>query len=181
MGEVWPAIFGVIGVLTGVIATELLRRHRRIEVYSARVFDVRLGKYAELLSLLNSSSKIATDVVENLEYSKDERHSLISEIVLDIAKFVDENQLYIDEEVAIQCMTIFMGAEDVLDIEDADEREKEKNRISKSYTLTRRLIREHSGVAEVDKFFKKVAKPASTSPVIEYFRKVKQSYDKNEL
>ncbi|MCY4408280.1 MAG: hypothetical protein OXC15_18070 [Rhodospirillaceae bacterium] len=180
MGEIWPAIFGVIGVLSGVIANELLHRRRRIESYSARVFDVRLGKYSELVALLNSGYEIATEVMENTEHSKEERHSLISEVVLGIARFLDRNELFIDEEVRLQGIAAFMGAEDVLDIEDANKQEEERNTILQSYAQARKLIREHSGVAEVDKFFKRVAKPTSTSPAIDYFLQIKKDYNRAE-
>ena len=170
MTEVWTGLIGIGGVLFGVLANELLRRNSRIETYTARIFDVRLAKYEELMGHLHAAYEIASDVMENPDYSAEEQHELISAAILQIAQFTDKNELYIDSDLAVHCVAIFTGAEDVRDIENADEQNDAKERIRDLYKLARQMIREDSGVAEIDKLLKKIAKPTFSGPVIEYIR-----------
>ena len=100
--------------------------------------------------------------MKNPDYSAGERHEMISGVVLSIAQFSDENELFVNEELSVHCSTVFMGAEEVYGIEDVAKREKRKTEILESYVLARKMIREHSGVAEVDKFFANLAKPKLT-------------------
>ena len=174
MGEIWTGLIGIGGVLIGVLANELLYRNRRIEIYAARVFEVRLAKYEELLKHLKAGYEIASDVMENSNYSAEERHELISVAVLSIAQFTDENELYIDSEIAVHCVGTFMSAEYIQDIKNADERNDAKERILDSYKSARQMIREDSGVGKIDNLFKKIANPTISSPAIEHLRFLKK-------
>lgn len=174
MADAWIGLIGIGGVLVGVIANELLRRTRRIETYTARVFDVRLAKYEELMGLLYAASKIASDVIENSDYSAEERHALISAALFPIAEFTDKNELYIDSDLAAHCVATFMGAEDIRDIENVDEQNETKDIIWNMYKLARQMIREDSGVAKIDKLFKKITKPTLSGPIIERIRYLRE-------
>ena len=90
MGDLWLGIFSIIGVLVGVGINEVFRRRWRIEVYAARFFEERLTKYAELIHLFHSGYEVASDVMKNPDYSADERHEMISGVVLPMAQFSDE-------------------------------------------------------------------------------------------
>ena len=140
MGNLWLGVFSIIGVLVGVGINEVFRRRRRIEVYAARFFDERLAKYAELIHLLHSGYEVASDVMKNPDYSAGERHEMISGVVLSIAQFSDENELFVNEELSVHCSTVFMGAEEVYGIEDVAKREKRKAEILESYVLARKMI-----------------------------------------
>lgn len=174
MAEAWTGVIGIGGVLVGLIANELLRRTRRIEAYTARVFDVRLAKYEELMGLLHAASEVASDVMENSDYSAEERHGLISAAIFLIAEFSDKNELYIDSDLAAHCVATFMGAEDIRDIENVDEQNEAKDVIRDMYKLARQMIREASGVAEIDKLFKKITKPNLSGPIIERIRYLRE-------
>jgi hypothetical protein len=173
MNDMWTALIGIFGVLLGAGLNELLRRNRRIESYTGRIFDKRLEKYEELMALLQTASEIATDVMENTEYTPEQRHELISAVILPIAQFTDDNELYIDPDLAPHCVATFMGAEDVLDHKDPKEREARRQDIRDMYANARRMIREDSGIAEIDKLFKKITKPRLSSPIIERIRYLK--------
>src|SRR5208337_3985962 len=118
MNDMWTALIGLFGVLLGMGLNELLRRRNRIETYSSIVFDKRLALYEELMSRLQAAYKVATDVMENEEYSEEQRQELVSAAILDIAAFSDENELYIDSDLAAHCVATFMGAEDIQGIQD---------------------------------------------------------------
>lgn len=170
MAELWIGLIGIFGALLGVTVNELLRRRRRIETYSARVFDKRLATYEELIKRLQAGYEIAADVFENPDYSSEQRHELISVAIHNVASLMDENELYIDSDLAMHCVATFMGAEDVFDIQDIDERNTMKQDIRNMYMNARRMIREDSGIAEIDKHFKKITRPTLSSPVIDHIQ-----------
>jgi hypothetical protein len=163
----WTALIGIFGVILGAILNELLRRKRRIEAYTVRVFDKRLEKYEELMALLQAASKVASDVMENHEYTPETRHELISAAIWPIVQFTSDNELYIDPELAPHCIATFMGAEDIQSIKDPKEREERQQEIRNMYANAKRMIREDSGIVEIDKLFKTMTKPRLSSPIIE--------------
>lgn len=169
----WTALIGIFGVLLGAILNELLRRNRRIEAYTVRVFDKRLDKYEELMAHLQAASEIATDVMENPEYTQEQRHELISAAIWPIAQFTSDNELYIDPELALHCFATFMGAEDIQSLKDPQEQEERSQEIRDMYVNAKRMIREDSGIAEIDKLFKTMTKPRLSSPIIERMRYLK--------
>lgn len=177
MAEVWVGLFGFGGVMVGVALHELLRRTSRIEAYAGRVFDARLAKYEELFGLLHSGYEIASDVIENSDYTAEERLAFISAPIMAIAEFTEENELYIDSDLGAHCVATFMGAEEIRDIENIDERNEEEERIWEKYKLARQMIREVSGVAEIDKLFKKITKPNLSGPIIERIRYYREHPD----
>lgn len=174
LADVATGLVGVLGVLVGVAANEVLRRNNRIESYSARVFDKRLAIYEELLTKMVEGREVADDVMCNAEYSRDERHALISVTILDIAKFIDDNALYLDQDLGAHCVATFMGAEDVYDVESEVERDEMRRGIRAMDISAQRMIREDSGVAEINKLFKKLNKPSLSSPVIDRIRELKK-------
>jgi len=173
MSDMWTALIGIFGVLLGAGLNELLRRNRRIEAYTMRVFDKRLEKYEELMALLQAALEVASDVMENPEYTPEQRHELISDAILQIAQFTDDNELYIDPELASHCVATFMDAEDIPSIKDAREREERRKAMRDMYVNAKRMIREDSGIAEIDKLFKTMTKPRLSSPIIERIRYLK--------
>ncbi len=174
---VFAGLLGIGGVLSGAVANELLRRNRRIETYAARVFDVRLAKYEELMRRMHAAHAIASDVMDKADYSPEQRHKLISAAIMSIAEFTDENELYIDSDLGAHCVATFMGAEDIPEITDLDKKEDAKREIRELYKQARQMIRQDSGVEEVDRLFKKIAKSTLSGPIIEYIRFLRQSRD----
>lgn len=181
MVEVWVGFIGVAGTvlggLVGATTNELLRRRNRIEGYSPNVFDKRLQVYEELLTHMREGSKVAYEIMENVEFSVEQRHAAISVVVLDIASFTDENELYIDWELAGHCVATFMGAEDILTIADEGERSQAQQRITDMYKDARRMIREDSGVAGIERLIKTVAKPKLSGAFIDLLRYEKKRFD----
>lgn len=170
----WASIIGVIGVIAGVILNEAIRRSRRIEIFTPGIFEKRLKRYEKLMSLLESGYDAASEVMSNEQLSKEERHELISVAILSIAQYADSEQLYIDPELGVHCVATFMGAEDVLTTQDPQEREERRNSVGEMYLEAKRMIREYSGISEIDKLFKKINKPKITGPVIKRIRYLKK-------
>jgi hypothetical protein len=63
-----------------------------------------------------------------------------------------------------------MGAEDVLSIPDPQQRELAEQEVRNMYVEAKRMIREESGVREIEKLFRRIHKPRLASPVIDRIR-----------
>ncbi len=174
MAELWAGVFGICGVLLGVIVNEVFRRQRRIEAYTARLFDRRLNAYEGLMKHLYSASRVAADVMENPKYTAEERLDLISSAIHEIAAFTDRNELYLDRDLASHCVATFMGAEDIQGLSSGKERTDMKRDIWEQYGQARQMIREDSGIAKIERHFRTVAKPVLTSPVIDRIRYLRE-------
>lgn len=169
-------LVGLLGVVVGVLLNEYLRRGRRIEGYSLPVFERRLAAYAALMRLVDSLSSVAGDVLETNTYTAEERHAIVSAAVLEVADFCDRNQLFLDEELTVHCTTLLMGLEDVSDSKSQAGREF-ADHLFEQLRNAKRMIRESSGVSQVDRLFRRVAKPKLRSPVIDYYNRVRRMRD----
>jgi hypothetical protein len=162
-------LIGIFGVLVGIALNEYLRRRNRVEQYAVAVFQKRLGAYEKLADLINNGSEIAGEVIDNPKLSKEERHNLISSIIIPIAEFTDKNRLYIDEDLGAHCTALFMGVEDIYDAT-----KEEKEALLKSFysmrTETYRMIKEDSGLARINSLFHSINRPLLSSPVIDRIR-----------
>lgn len=152
MNPIWTSLIGLLGVMLGVLLNEGIRRSRRIETFSPKLFEKRLEKYEKLMALVQAGYEIASDVMTNPAHSNEERHSLISEAILAIAHLTDQEELYLDTDLSAHCVAAFMGAEDVLSITDLVERERAQQRVVEMYSEAKRMIREDSGIFEIENF-----------------------------
>ena len=165
------ALIGLVGVLVGALISQVFHRQNRVEIYSHKVFERRLEVYETLMTLLNSGYHVAVEVMENENLSKDGRKNLISKAIIPIAEFVDEHSLYIDKYIAAHMASVFMGAENVLDMDDKNHREKLKNDIRTSYKEAKEIILVESGAEEINKHFRSVSRSKPSSSVIEYIKR----------
>lgn len=170
VNPIWTSLIGLVGVILGVLLNEGIRRSRRIETFSPKLFEKRLKKYEQLMALLQAGYKVASDVMSNPAHPKEERHALISEAIHSIARFTDQEELYIDPELGTHCVATFMGAEDVLLIKDPKERVEAEQDVREMYKEAKRMIREDSGIFEIEKLFRSIYKPRITSRVIDRIR-----------
>jgi hypothetical protein len=169
LSSVTAPLIGIIGVLVGIVLNEYLRRQNRIEQYSRVVFEKRLAAYEALADLINAGSSVASEVIDNPKFTKEERHALISSAIFPLAGFADKEQLYIDEELGAHCTALFMGVEDIHDAKEHEKEELLKNFYSMR-SETYRMIREDSGVARINALFRSINRPLLSGPVIERIR-----------
>ena len=166
-------IAGIVGALLGVLLNEFVRRRNRRELYASKIFEKRLAAYENLTELIESGSEVAKAVIENPDLTAQQRHDLIADVVMSIAKSMDKNRLYIDEELGTHCAALFMGVEDIYEAK-GEEREK----LLRNYRSLRgealRMIREDSGVAEINKLFRTINRPKFGGPIIEAIRELRQ-------
>lgn len=164
---------GVLGTILGVLLNEFVRRKNRRELYAPKIFEKRLSAYESLAELIDSGSDAATQVIENPDLSAEQRHGLIAAVVMSIAKSVDKNRLYIDEELGAHCTALFMGVEDIHTAEPED-REKLLKNYRHLRTEALRMIGEDSGVAEINKLFRTINRPKIGGPVVEAIRELRR-------
>jgi len=103
------ALIGLAGVLLGILINEILRRQNRIESYAGRVFEKRLEIYEGLYHRVAALGPLASDLINNSTYSYEERHQIVSVGVHDVASWCDDNDMYINEELAVHCVPLFNG------------------------------------------------------------------------
>jgi hypothetical protein len=163
---------GVIGALLGVLLNELVRRRNRRELYAPKIFEKRLAAYESLAELIESGSEVANAVIENPDLTAEQRHDLIGAVVISIAKSMDKNRLYIDEELGTHCAALFMGVEDIYGAKG-----EERTKLLRHYHNLRRealrMIREDSGVAEINKLFRTINRPKIGGPIVEAIRELR--------
>lgn len=173
MNEFLPIIvpsIGIVGVIVGAFLNEFMRRRSRRELYAPKIFEKRLSAYEGLIKQVYHGSKVADEVIENSEITKEQRHELISVVVHGMAEFTEKNHLYLDEELTVHCMALFMGVEDIHDtVEDGKQELLDHYRQMRIEAL--RMASEDSGVAEINRLFKAINKPKIDGELIRYFRK----------
>lgn len=176
MADIFTGLIGMTGALVGATVNELFRRFNRIETYSAKVFEKRLEAYEGLMAHLQDAYDVATEVMKADELSADERLELISAVILNIAAFTDQHELYLDRELSGHCIATFMGTEDVCDLPTEAEREQARHTILDMYVEAKRMIREDSGVERVNRVFKKAARPRLTGDFIKRLRELQRRH-----
>jgi malate/lactate dehydrogenase len=168
------ALIGLAGVLLGVALNEFFRRKRRIEAYAQKVFGKRLSIYEGLHGMMQVAYGVANEVMENSEAGHQQRLEAISAPLLELADYVDRNELYVDRYIGLQAMTSLMGAEDVADIEEESRREAEKLRIRKRYRDTVAMLADGAGITQVSRHLRIVSRPDPDSDVIRYAKSLEE-------
>nr|WP_321509306.1 hypothetical protein [uncultured Celeribacter sp.] len=176
MNEYFPIlapVIGLVGVVVGVLLNEFMRRRNRRELYAPKIFEKRLAAYEGLLEQIHQGSKVEEEVIESDDFTAEQRHALVSVVVLGMAEFIEKSRLYLDEDLTVHCMALFMGVEDIHDAGEQDRQELlDHYRQMRKEAL--RMAAEDSGVAEINRLFKAINKPKIDGELIRYFRKVKQ-------
>jgi len=173
MDAAWIGVAGGLsGVLLGSVLTEAFRRSQRIEAYAPKVFEKRLQIYEELFHKMVEGQTVAGEVMEVGKHNQNERHALISTVVLDLAAYCDKNGFYLSEELTLHCTGTFMGAEEVADIKDPHEREEAAGRVRRDAGNAIRMLRGEAGVERINRYFGKVTRAKLSSPMIEEYRRL---------
>jgi hypothetical protein len=161
------AIFGLIGIILGVILNEVFRRKNRIESFASTVFERRLNIYEELFKKIQKANDSASDVISNPAYSEEQRNDIIFVAGLDIAKFCDENAFFIDSDLGAHCTALLLGdVEKYYLLDDEAEKQRAIREYREDYMNTLRMIEEEAGMHQVKKLFKSISKPKLDSPII---------------
>ncbi len=172
------ALIGLTGLLLGVFLNEYFRRRTRVEIYSKEVFDRRLTIYEALYEKMLAAYSIATDIIEKPDYSKEERHAIWSQVVLDVAKFTDDNNLYLNENLIVHCMMTLIGVEDIYYIKDSKRRKQEIEQFRESCGDAKKMIRKESSLEALDRLFGTISKAKHQSDYIAHYQRLKKEMGK---
>ncbi len=82
--------------------------------------------------------------------------------------------MYINEELAVHCVPLLMGMEDVYDMQDEHSKQEAISHFNGNLRAAKKMIRKESGVEDIEKLFSRITKPKRTSPIIKAFREEKQ-------
>lgn len=165
------ALIGVLGVLVGIFVNELLRRNRRIEEYSTKIFEKRLQVYEELYSKLHECYEASGDALER-DYSAKERHEIMASRVFPLLEFMDRNSLYLNDEITVHCGGMWMSVDEIPAIENAEERAAQTEAFRADFKDAKEMIEEESGLKRINKLFRSISKPKYSSRLIEYYREL---------
>jgi polyhydroxyalkanoate synthesis regulator phasin len=174
------ALIGLLGVLIGLLVNEHFRRRNRIEAYSFHIFDKRMQIYAELYSRVNDCSEIIDDLIENPQYSKEERHDIVSAALHNLAQYGDANSFYLDNQIIVQYMTLMIGVEDIYYIRNMDKKEKEIERVYKHLRDTKNMIKKEAGIEELGNLFKSITRARHKSQVVDAYNELERERRKRE-
>jgi hypothetical protein len=163
-----------VSLLLGVALNEWIRRSNRIEAYAAAVFQKRFSVYEQLWEKVRGAKDVADAVLEDASLTPEQRHEVVSGVMLDIAKFCDDNGLYLNEEVTVHCCTVFMGVEDIVPELSKKKREQLLSGFNTKFNQAKEIIRAETGLKRMDRLFRALTKAKYSSSVIEYFRVVQK-------
>jgi hypothetical protein len=172
------SLIGLIGVLIGLFINEYFRRRNRVELYSKEIFQKRLDVYEKLYEKLAEISLIADDIMQNPTYPEEERHKIWSSVFYDMAKFMDLNGLYLNDNIVVHCMSALVGIEDVYHMEAPEEKKGEIENFTKSLSKARKMIKAETGLEALDKLFGSISKAKHESEIISYYQKRKKELEK---
>ncbi|MBJ2177305.1 hypothetical protein JC795_03755 [Pseudomonas veronii] len=174
------ALIGIIGVIIGIIANELIRRKSRIENYAQKTFDKRLEIFNELYQRVSACGKVGQQLIADTELSLAERLEVVSGEVFEISDWCDLHGMYLEDEVTVHCVTLLMGLEDVQEMEDEEQRMERVNNFQEQLRYAKEMIKKESGIKDVNKSFTSMTKAKYSSPVIDYYRKQKKAMLKSK-
>jgi len=165
------ALIGVLGVLVGIFVNELLRRNRRIEDYSAKIFEKRLQVYEELYSKLHECYDASDEALQG-DYTAEERHEIMASRVFPLLEFMDRNSLYLNDEITVHCGGMWMSVDEIPAIKDGEERAAQTKSFLRDFTDAKEMIEEESGLRQINKLFRSISKPKYSSRLIDHYREL---------
>lgn len=174
------ALIGVLGVIIGIVANEWIRRRNRIESYAQKTFEKRLEIYEVLFQRVNAGGAVGSKAIKDSSLSFEERFNLVNGAIIDIAQWCDEHSLYLDEEVAIQCVTLLMDIENVQDMIEGAEREERIDDFYLQLRYTKDMLKKASGIQDVNSSFTLMTKAKFRSPVLDYYKQQKKAMRKGK-
>lgn len=158
--------------------SEYFRRRSRIEAYAKEIFQKRLAIYEALFHKINKARNIASDIFQNPDYSKDKRYSIWSDVVMEIAEHNDKNELYLNDEISLHCLSTIIGVDEYYYIKDPKEKENHIQQFRNNCTKLISMIKDESGLSKMHKLFGTITKAKHQSDFIAYYREMKKKYAK---
>jgi hypothetical protein len=91
---------------------------------------------------------------------------------LELAKFSDNEDFYLDDELGVHTLCSFVGVEDIFVIDDPEARQTEIDRFRKNIRNAYRMIKSVRDTGKLDRSIK--------SPFVEYYTHLREIQDKDD-
>lgn len=180
LGPIIAAIIGVGGVLLGAAISEIVRRLSRAEQYSSIVFEKRLMAYEGLMRVVNDTNDAARFLWDDtLGLTSDQIREEISAAIMTVIRYCEENSFFLEDDVTINAMTLYMGLDDAVDAS-SDLRKEVQKKYNDDRTNVMHVIREAAGINKFNRIFQKSHRPNINTEISRYFRERKEKYRKEE-
>lgn len=143
--------------------------HSVTQKVSVDIFLKKIEAYQALYYAVQKASSLIREIFDATDISVGNKQAMISEIILQLANITDENSFYLDHEISIHAVGSFIGVDDILTIEDINQRKKEMDRFNKNVRNTYRLIEHFRDTGQID--------GSINSPIIRLYRERRQQQD----
>ncbi len=184
--EIVVLVLPPLSALGGVWLTSYLSSKSENENFIAKeIMLKKLNHYEALFSLMRAADREVAELYEQAREAKDAR--ALKEIPqtvfpagLAIAEYTDDHKLFLDEDVAIHITATFLGPLDVYELDPTSRNYKRKIKESEvhyreEYNQGVKLIADYAGLRRLEKTYKKINKPTTTSPIIDYANGMRKS------
>lgn len=71
------SLIGIIGVVVGVLLSELIRRRNRIEAYSINLFERKLPIYEKLSTLIKDASSDVNKILKDEDFNDTKKRIIV--------------------------------------------------------------------------------------------------------
>ncbi len=167
-------LVGLVGLLAGLVISEYFRRRSRIEGYAQEIFIKRLNVYEELFKRIHATRKIEAEIEREHELTAEEKVDIWSTAIISMANFLDENELYIEEEITAQTMLALIGLHSIFETNDSDEQEKIKRKYSQDISETISMIKSETGLSKIERHYKRLTNAKHNSDYLHMIRKLRK-------
>jgi len=165
------ALIGIVGVVIGIVLNEYYRRKDRETLFAEGIFKKKLNLYENLHNIMMEAYSVADEMLSDKKMTKTQRKKQWSGIIFPIAEFLDEHELYINDEISSHCIISLIGVDDIPDMEEKGKK-AELEKLNQSKKDLTNLIKEESGLRRLDSFFGKINKPRIKSDYIDMMKDV---------
>jgi hypothetical protein len=175
-------VIGLAGVLRGVVVSEYFRRKSRIENYAQEVFPIRLKVYEGLLSKIHAIRQIETEINRNEDMPLEDKASIWSEAIIDMARFFDENEnrpIQIKEEIVVHVMSTLLQFHSLFETDDKNEKEKIMRKFAEDSVRAIDMIRDEAGLTRIEQHYVNLTRAKHNSEYVKLLKQVREKYSKD--
>ncbi len=139
---------------------------------SNKLFDKRVEACQSLFYAVKKASSIIEDLFKTEELSVEIKQEIAFWVGLELAKFSDNEDFYLDDELGVHTLCSFVGVEDIFVIDDPEARQTEIDRFRKNIRNAYRMIKSVRDTGKLDRSIK--------SPFVEYYTHLREIQDKDD-
>lgn len=168
------SLISFIGILFGLMISEIIRRINRVEKFSEAYFSKKIDVFDKLIEEFCDLTNLFSELLSN-DVSLKEKLEIWQDKVLSFLEFTDKKWIFIGEELTVHIGMVLVGAGEALEKPDNNS----EIEISKEFKEVKNLIRKALGLNKIEISYTKSLKSKIGSDYISYYKKIKKKYEKN--